>query len=79
MLTYTATEFKARCLAILDEVNATGEAVSITKRGRPVARVLPAARPAEGYPQDKLRGTGKILGDIVGSICPEEEWDACRE
>jgi len=41
----TATQFKARCLRLLDEVAETGEALVITKHGRPVARVEPPMRP----------------------------------
>ena len=43
--TIAAGEFKARCLALLDRVAATGEALVVTKRGRPVARVVPARAP----------------------------------
>lgn len=50
----TATQFKARCLRLLDEVAETGETLVITKHGRPVARVEPPLRP------DDLRGSGKI-------------------
>jgi prevent-host-death family protein len=50
----TATQFKARCLRLLDEVAETGESLVITKHGRPVARVEPPLRP------DDLRGSGKI-------------------
>jgi len=44
MRTLAATEFKARCLAALDEVARTGEEVTITKRGKAVARLVPPAR-----------------------------------
>jgi prevent-host-death family protein len=47
----TATQFKARCLRLLDEVAETGETLVITKHGRPVARVEPPLRP------DDLRGS----------------------
>lgn len=50
----TATQFKARCLRLLDEVAKTGEALVVTKHGRPVARVEPPLRP------DDLRGSVKI-------------------
>jgi prevent-host-death family protein len=43
MRSIRASEFKAKCLAILDEVERTGEPVTILKRGRPVARLLPPA------------------------------------
>ena len=46
MQTISASTFKARCLALLDEVASTGEEIVITKRGRPVARVVPAVEPA---------------------------------
>ncbi len=41
----SASRFKAQCLALLDEVAATGEEIVITKRGRAVARVSPASEP----------------------------------
>lgn len=50
----TATQFKARCLRLLDEVAETGETLVVTKHGRPVARVEPPLRP------DDLRSSGKI-------------------
>lgn len=50
----TATQFKARCLRLLDEVAESGETLVITKHGRPVARVEPPMRP------DDLRGSIKF-------------------
>jgi prevent-host-death family protein len=67
--------FKAKCLAIMDRVQKTGESVLITKRGKPVARLLPAASEAEdvfGY----MSGKVKIVGDIVGPITPLDDWEA---
>jgi prevent-host-death family protein len=52
----TATEFKAKCLAILDEVGTTGEPVTITKRGRVVARLVPE-RDTDERPWRRLRRT----------------------
>lgn len=64
----TATEVKARILALLDEVAASGEAVAITKHGRTVARLVPAAGPralkgafsgvASSAPDDDLLTSG---------------------
>lgn len=72
-----ASEFKARCLSILDEVARTGEPVAVSKRGRIVAEVV---RPRHGkavrYPQDALRGTGKTVGDIIAPALPAEAWEA---
>jgi prevent-host-death family protein len=50
----TATQFKARCLRLLDEVAETGETLVVTKHGRPVVRVMPPLRP------DDLRDSGKL-------------------
>ena len=50
----TASQFKARCLRLLDEVAETGETLVVTKHGKPVARVLPPLGP------DDLRGSVKI-------------------
>jgi len=71
-----ATEFKAKCLAILDEVAATGEGVTILKRGRPVAQLLPAVDRATGYPQAGLAGSVEVLGDIVEPVLPAKAWEA---
>jgi prevent-host-death family protein len=50
----SASQFKARCLRLLDEVAETGETLVVTKHGRPVARVEPPLRPED------MRGSGKI-------------------
>ena len=71
-----ASEFKAKCLAILDEVERTGETVVILKRGRPVARLVPPALGEEKYPQRSLKGSVKILGDILEPVLPAEFWEA---
>ena len=51
----SASEFKAKCLGLLDEVSEKGETIVVTKRGRPVARVLPVEAPAS------LRGSVEYL------------------
>jgi prevent-host-death family protein len=63
--TVTATEFKARCLALIDEIAGTGETIVITRRGRPVAQLaLPARKPWKN-PAGSLAGEIEIVGDIV--------------
>ncbi len=76
MRTLGASAFKARCLAILDEVARTGEGVTILKRGPPVARLLPAAAGGLDHPQKRLAGTIEILGDVVGPMLPADAWEA---
>jgi prevent-host-death family protein len=74
-VTINASEFKARCLALLDEVAATGETLIVLKRGKPVVRVIPAGG-GEEVPQATLVGTVEEVGDIVGPVLPESDWDA---
>jgi prevent-host-death family protein len=69
-----AGTFKAQCLAIMDQVLASGESVLITKHGRPVAKLVPAEKQADdifGY----MAGKVKIVGDIVGPAAPLKDWE----
>jgi len=62
-----ASEFKAKCLSLLDEVRDTGETIVVTKRGKPVAELKPLRRrPKTLY--GALKGHITIKGDIVGSL-----------
>ena len=78
MKTVNASEFKAKCLAILDEVNETGEVITILKRGKPVAQLIPTVFKEGTYPQHNLRGSVKISGDIIGPVLPSETWEVER-
>jgi len=78
MRAINASEFKAKCLAILDEIAQTGEGVTILKRGRPIVEILPAIPRDKENPQESLTGTVKIHGDIVGSALPPDDWEAER-
>lgn len=79
MRTVPAGEFKAKCLAIMDEVNETGEPVLVTKRGKPVARVVAPGEPTRKESPESifgcLRGMATITGDIVSSEHTDDEWD----
>ena len=68
-----AGEFKAKCLHLLDEVQQTRKEIVITKRGRAVARLLPVE---EDVPSifGRMKGTGRIIGDIVAPT--GEKWEA---
>jgi prevent-host-death family protein len=72
-LTIAAGEFKAKCLHLLDEVHQTRKEIVITKRGRPVARLLPV-EDEKPVIFGRMKGTIKILGDIVGPT--GEKWEA---
>jgi prevent-host-death family protein len=69
-----AGEFKAQCLAIMDQVLRSGEPVVVTKHGKPVVKLVPAEKQEDdifGY----MAGKAKIVGDIVGPITPLEDWE----
>ena len=71
--TIPAGAFEARCLAIMDEVASKRESVIITKRGKPVAKLVPVEKEKDdifGF----LKGKGKVLGGIVSPILTPEEW-----
>jgi len=65
-----AGEFKAKCLGMIDEVAETGATYVITKRGKPMARLVPLA---EQEPADLL-GSVVFEGDLISPI--GEPWDA---
>jgi prevent-host-death family protein len=68
-----AGSFKANCLAVMDEVQAKHETVVITKRGKPVAKLVPLnTEPDEIC--NFLAGKGTITGDIVSPAVSPEEW-----
>jgi prevent-host-death family protein len=72
-----ASEFKARCLAILDRVHDTGEPVTITKRGRVVATLQPAGDQDE-KPWVRLRGTIRKYREPFRPAVKASEWDALK-
>jgi prevent-host-death family protein len=61
----SASEFKAKCLACLGEIEQFGEPITITRRGRPVAVLGPAKRTVQKSPRNRWAHKGKIVGDIV--------------
>ena len=73
MRTIKASEFKAKCLKIMEEVAATGEAVLITKNGVPITQLIPARRRPETL-FGALQGSASINGDIVSPV--DSTWDA---
>ena len=73
MRTMKASEFKAKCLKLMDEVAATGESIVITKNGEPVSRLVPY-RQRPGTLFGATPGAIKVVGDIVEPI--DVEWEA---
>jgi prevent-host-death family protein len=74
----SATEFKAKCLAILDEIAEEGGTVTVTKRGKPVATVGPVKRKPFRSSEGILAGKVKILGDLA-NIDMSDLWDVVRD
>ena len=73
MKTMAAGQFKAKCLKVMDEVQAKRIPVIITKRGKPVVKLVPVETKTDdifGF----LRGKGKIKGDIVKPALTLREW-----
>jgi prevent-host-death family protein len=68
-----AAEFKARCLAVMDEVEATGHEVTITKHGRPVAKLVAVTDEAEPL-FGRLSGWVTQQGDLVRPL--DVAWEA---
>jgi prevent-host-death family protein len=77
MQTIQASKFKARCLALMDEVARTGQAILVTKNGRPVAELRPHRGPRAKSLIGLHRGRIVIRGDIV-SPAATQAWDALR-
>ena len=72
-----ASTFKARCLSVMDDVQATGEPVIVTKRGKPVVKVVPVKQETDdifGF----MKGEFKIVGDIESPVVPLKDWKITR-
>lgn len=71
--TIAAGTFKAQCLAIMDEVQAKRETVTITKHGKPVAKLVPVDDHVDDI-FNFMAGKGTIIGDVVSPALSEDEW-----
>lgn len=75
MRTCKASEFKAKCLQLMDDVAETGEPIIVTKNGKPVAQLV--ALPSKPHTFfGALKGFVCIKADIVGPV--HVEWDALK-
>jgi prevent-host-death family protein len=73
-----ASTFKARCLSIMNDVQATGEPVIVTKRGTPVVKVVPV----ESENSDLfgfMAGEFKIVGNIEAPVVPLKQWEIMKK
>ena len=74
------SEFKAKCLAILERVRKTRKPVRITRFGKPVAEVVAPSpvKPRGGW-LGRMKGTAQIVGDIVKPASDESDWEVFRD
>jgi len=74
------SEFKAKCLALLERVRQTKKPLRVTRFGKPVAEIVPPS-PEAGHDDwiGSMHGTMKILGDIVSPVIDEKEIEALRD
>jgi prevent-host-death family protein len=73
------SEFKAKCLAILEQVRKTQQPIRVTRRGKPVAEIVPPTPPVNRANWiDSMKGEIKCLGDIVSPANDEDEWEVLR-
>jgi prevent-host-death family protein len=74
------SEFKAKCLALLDQVQKTKKPIRVTRFGKPIAEVMPPS--VESGAADwigSMKDRMKIVGDIVSPATDESDWDALRD
>ncbi len=71
-----AAEFRKKCFKILDQVRATRREVIITKRGKPVAKIVHIVQKNEKDPMlGALSGTGRTMGDLTQPIADSNQWE----
>jgi len=73
------SEFKAKCLGLIEQVHKTRQPLRITRHGRPVAEVIPAGPDRKRRFLGDMVGTGKIVGDIVSPVIDLDEIEAYRD
>ena len=78
--TITISKFKATCLRLLDNVKKTGKTILVTRKGEPIAMVIPPPAPPKpeqwlGCMKDRI----KISGDIISPVLEEKEWEVLKD
>ena len=77
MLTIQASQFKAKCLALMDQVARTGETIVVTKNGKPIAELRPHRQPRAKSLIGLHKGKVRIRGDIVSPV-GARMWEATK-
>ncbi len=79
MKTVAVSEFKAKCLSLLDQVQKTKKPIRVTRFGKPIAEVVPITSKGRGDVIGSMKGTFEILGDIVSPANDEQDWEVLRD
>jgi prevent-host-death family protein len=74
----SVSEFKAHCLAVIERVASTGQAVQLTRHGKPVARLVAVTDMPGLSPQASLRGTVEAIDDLIAPVMEPEAFSALR-
>jgi prevent-host-death family protein len=80
MIEIAISEFKAKCLALLEQVQKTKKPIRVTRFGKPIADVIPPA--PETRSSDwigSMKDSMKIVGDIVSPANDEKDWEVLRD
>jgi prevent-host-death family protein len=74
------SEFKAKCLALLEQVRATKKPIRITRFGKPVAEVIPPTAVEDRAAWiGSMKNSMRITGDIISPATDEDEWEVLRD
>ena len=73
------SEFKAKCLALLDQVEKTKKPIRITRRGKPVAEVVPPTPARSNDWIGSMKDEMEILGDLIAPASDEDDWEVLRD
>jgi prevent-host-death family protein len=72
------SKFKATCLAVLKRVRRTGKPIRVTRFGEPIAEIVPPGPDSSARVLGSMKGTMRILGDVVSPAAEEGDWEAGR-
>ena len=73
------SKFKAECLAILSEVQKTKHPIRVTRRGQPVAEVIPPTAASRKTWIGSMKGKMEIVGDIISPATDPDDWEVLRD
>jgi prevent-host-death family protein len=79
MLEVAISEFKAKCLALLEQVRVSKKPIRITRHGKPVAEVVPPTALQDRASWIGSMKDSRIIGDIISPANDEDEWEVLRD